>query len=586
MTTLNSTPLAGNQSINRSTWLLLLLCCVVLLPFLGETLFNTRGEPREAVVALSMLKDGNWVLPINNGVDMAYKPPFFHWLVALCSLPIGHVTEYTSRLPSALALIAMVVAGFRFFAHRRGEMVAWYMALITLTSFEVHRAGVACRVDMVLTCMMVLALYQLYAWVERGMHGLPVWGILCLSGALLSKGPVGAALPCLVVAVFAWVRGRGFWPVLWRMAVVGVLSCVLPAAWYVAAYAQGGQRFLDLVYEENVLRLLGKMTYESHVNPWPYNVLTLITGFVPYTLLLLMSLFVVNWRKVIPANHASVNKWSGACTRLKQGIGSMNDARLFALLSAVVIFVFYCIPKSKRSVYLLPVYPFVAYYIAELLIWLRAHHRKVVSAFGLTMATLSLLLCVSFVAVRVGVVPESLLGQGKHAAQNVAMLTALRTTPLNVLHYVAFFLTLFGALHYVRQRAERAMWVPVFYMIMAIYISLDCIYQPMVLNTKSDKWMADYIAQQQPAGQIYSFRTEVTPGNPLHPFTINYYLGDRVAPFEAIHPQQGLLIVGNDEICDFSKRYPHYQVTLVRDFNHMSCDDHKWLKLYRFDVKN
>ena len=45
------------------------------------------------------------------------------------------------------------------------------------------------------------------------------------------------------------------------------------------------------------------------------------------------------------------------------------------------------------------------------------------SAFGLTMATLSLLLCVSFVAVRVGVVPESLLGQGKHAAQNVAMLT-------------------------------------------------------------------------------------------------------------------------------------------------------------------
>lgn len=77
MTTLNSTPLAGNQSINRSTWLLLLLCCVVLLPFLGETLFNTRGEPREAVVALSMLKDGNWVLPINNGVDMAYKPPSF-----------------------------------------------------------------------------------------------------------------------------------------------------------------------------------------------------------------------------------------------------------------------------------------------------------------------------------------------------------------------------------------------------------------------------------------------------------------------------------------------------------------------------
>lgn len=585
MTTLNHTSLAESQSINRSTWLLLLLCCVVLLPFLGETLFNTRGEPREAVVALSMLKNGNWVLPINNGVDMAYKPPFFHWLVALCSWPIGHVTEYTSRLPSALALIAMVVAGFRFFAHRRGEMVAWYMALITLTSFEVHRAGVACRVDMVLTCMMVLALYQLYAWLERGMRGLPLWGICCLSGALLSKGPVGAALPCLVIAVFAWVRGRGFWPVLWRIMVVGVLSCVLPAVWYGAAYAQGGQRFLDLVYEENVLRLLGKMTYESHVNPWPYNVLTLITGFVPYTLLLLMLLFVVNWRRVLPVIYTSTRKWRGAWISLKQSIGHMNDARLFALLSAVVMFVFYCIPKSKRSVYLLPVYPFIAYYIAELLIWLRVHHRRVVSAFGLTIATLSLLLCVSFVVVRMGGVPESLLAHGKHAAQNVAMLTALRTAPLNLLHYVAFCITLLGALHYVRRRAERAMWVPVFYMVMAIYISLDCIYQPLVLNTKSDKGVANYIAQQQPTGQIYSFRTDVTPGNPLHPFTINYYLGDRVAPFEAMHPQQGLLIVGNDEIRDFSQRYPRYEVTLVKDFNHKSCDDHKWLKLYKFNVK-
>ena len=52
-------------------WMLLGLCIVTLFLFLGETLFNTRGEPREAVVALSMLQDGNWLLPVNNGVDMA-----------------------------------------------------------------------------------------------------------------------------------------------------------------------------------------------------------------------------------------------------------------------------------------------------------------------------------------------------------------------------------------------------------------------------------------------------------------------------------------------------------------------------------
>ncbi len=113
MTTLYS------DSSKTYAWVLVAACMILLFPFLGETLFNTRGEPREAVVALSMLQDGNWVLPINNGVDMAYKPPFFHWLVALVSLVAGGVSEYTSRMPSALALTAMVLAGYAFYAGAR-----------------------------------------------------------------------------------------------------------------------------------------------------------------------------------------------------------------------------------------------------------------------------------------------------------------------------------------------------------------------------------------------------------------------------------------------------------------------------------
>ena len=46
----------------------------------------------------------------------------------------------------------------------------------------------------------------------------------------------------------------------------------------------------------------------------------------------------------------------------------MDEARLFSLLSIVLIFVFYLIPKSKRSTYLLPIYPFLAYFLAEFLI--------------------------------------------------------------------------------------------------------------------------------------------------------------------------------------------------------------------------
>lgn len=40
--------------------------------------FNTKGEPREAIVALSMLMSGDWVLPVSFGSDIPYKPPSSH----------------------------------------------------------------------------------------------------------------------------------------------------------------------------------------------------------------------------------------------------------------------------------------------------------------------------------------------------------------------------------------------------------------------------------------------------------------------------------------------------------------------------
>lgn len=158
---------------NKQFIILAVVCVVTLLPFMGLTDFHTKGEPREAIVAYSMIETGNWTLPVNNGGDIAYKPPLFHWCIAALSSIAGKVTEYTSRMPSALALIAMVLGGFLFYAKRRGASVALLMGLITLSNFEVHRAGMNCRVDMMLTAFIVLALYQLYRWCEKGQKDSP-----------------------------------------------------------------------------------------------------------------------------------------------------------------------------------------------------------------------------------------------------------------------------------------------------------------------------------------------------------------------------------------------------------------------------
>ena len=111
------------------------VCAAMLVTFLPLTEYNSKGEPREAVVALSMLESGNWILPVNNGGDIAYKPPLFHWAVALCSLPQGYVSEATSRLPSALSLTVIIGVMFWFYSKRRDMPTAFLAAMLTLTSF-------------------------------------------------------------------------------------------------------------------------------------------------------------------------------------------------------------------------------------------------------------------------------------------------------------------------------------------------------------------------------------------------------------------------------------------------------------------
>ena len=128
------------------------------------------------------------------------------------------------------------------------------------------------------------------------MKGVPWLAILMMSIGTLTKGPVGTIIPCLVTGIFLLLRGVNFFRAFFSLTAWALMSLVLPLAWYVAAYGQGGQEFLDLVLEENFGRMTSTMRYESCVNPWPYNIVTLVGGFVPWTLAVLMVVFVLPYR--------------------------------------------------------------------------------------------------------------------------------------------------------------------------------------------------------------------------------------------------------------------------------------------------
>ena len=530
-----------NNNYNKAFTIVCVIAVMLTVPFLGLTDFYSKGEPREAVVAYTMVEHGNWILPINNGGDIPYKPPFFHWCIALFSLLQGHVSEFTSRLPSALALVAMSVGSFVFFAKRKNANMALLATLLSLTAFEVHRAGINCRVDMVNTAFMVGALFLMFRWWERGKHTMPWLAILCMSGATLTKGPVGMLLPCAVMGVFMLTQRESLWSTVWRLGLTALLSLVLPLCWYYAAYLQGGDEFLRLVKEENIDRLLGKMAYESHENPFWYNFLTLITGWLPYTLLFVFSLFVLPWKRFSKSGFM-------------QSVRRAEPMQVFVWLAFGLILFFYCIPKSKRSVYLLPCYPFMAWLMAQYVVWLVANRLSAVKAYAWLMGVLGVVLSVAFVVLKTGVVPDTLF-HGKHAADNIAMLHALESISVSPSHLLFALLpaavgvaTIMTLLKKDDNLRNRAVWLSLS-VVVTMFLALDSTFQPAVLNTKADKPLAPQIEQRFDMTKMYSYMSSPM----LHFFSLNFYLGDRIQQFEKVKPEDGVLMIPEDDVEEFKK---------------------------------
>lgn len=71
---------------NKAFWLLLVICVVTILPFLGLPEYHTKGEPRESIVSYSMLESDNWILreimeeryPTNHLSSIGLLQPFQH----------------------------------------------------------------------------------------------------------------------------------------------------------------------------------------------------------------------------------------------------------------------------------------------------------------------------------------------------------------------------------------------------------------------------------------------------------------------------------------------------------------------------
>ena len=324
---------------------LVALCLALYWPSVARTPFFTKGEPREALVVKRMITDGDVILPQRPslyGWTIASKPPFFHWLAATTAYAAGTTNEITVRLPSLVlagATVALVgVTGGAILGPRAATLAAVMLA----TTFEWTNAAQTARVDATLAALMTCALLIFYRGfvAEQVSRRAMLGAYVCLACAALTKGPVGFVLPALVLAVALvvtrqWKLIRPLRPILGAVVIATIVG-----AWYLAAWWIGGDPFFEKhVLKENVFRFLGSGEHASgHDHPPPYYLMALTVGFLPWSPVLVGALI----------------------ASFRRGV-DRRDSRLGFLLAWFgTVFIFYSLASSKRSVYLLALYPAAA----------------------------------------------------------------------------------------------------------------------------------------------------------------------------------------------------------------------------------
>jgi 4-amino-4-deoxy-L-arabinose transferase-like glycosyltransferase len=320
-----------------------LVCAAALFLKLGAPAFFDPDEGRNAEKAREILLLDDWVTPHENFLVVLDKPIFYYWLVA-ASYKVFGISEWSARLPSALAGAGCILFVY-FFARRFfGFWEALWSSLVLTTTVQFYILARTVIFDMTLTFFMTLALYSLFSALgEDNLLPRRLWlGLMYVSLAIatLVKGPIGVALPGMI-GFFYLLVSRKLSSLSKLELYVGIpvfLAIVAPCYYEVERFNPGYLRYF--FWEENFIRYL--TPHFNRTEPWYYFFFVLAVGFLP-------------WSLCIP--QALGEAWRGR----------RDDAFLFLLGWTVIPFLFFSFSSAKLPHYILPMFPSLAMLVGTML---------------------------------------------------------------------------------------------------------------------------------------------------------------------------------------------------------------------------
>ena len=283
----------------------------------------------------------DWITPYTNTIRFLEKPPVFYWLMSISYGVFRSATAFTARLPTALAVTALVFVTYKIGALVFGWRAGFFGALALATSAGTFLFTRIVLPEPVFTLWLTLFMYAFLRWERAERKTAPlVWMYVFAALAVLTKGLIGVVFPAAIVVLTLLATGT-------LKDVRGLLSpggllifFAIAIPWHVWASLRNPGFAWFYFINEHVLRFVGGRY------PVDYGTVPL----VPFWLLHMVWLF--------PWSVYLLVLFSPA--RFKQELAEHGRGLVLVVAWALTVLIFFSMGTSRLEYYTMPAFPALA----------------------------------------------------------------------------------------------------------------------------------------------------------------------------------------------------------------------------------
>jgi len=326
-------------------WAVIYLCTMFTPPLLDD------ADTVHAEAAREMVLSGDWVTLHANGVRYLEKAPLMYWSVA-ASYTIYGVSDWSTRLPLMLGVLAMLLATYMLGREAYGERGGFLSAVVLATSLGPYLFTRFLIPDTLVGLWLALTfLFFLRSLREDPPSRATCW---CLAAScalnVLTKGLIGLVFPAGVIGLYLVLTGNLKHLLRLRPISSFVVVLVIAGPWHLLAGLrnpdQGSIRGFFWFYfvNEHFLRYLNKRV------PRDYDTVPLALFWV------LLLIWVFPWVAFLPQAVKNVlTRWR----EWRADLDRQQRANLLFVLWALIILVFFSF-STRQEYYTIPAIPGLA----------------------------------------------------------------------------------------------------------------------------------------------------------------------------------------------------------------------------------